>query len=129
MRKGTKFTPINILQIKSICKDAGLIENKCEFEKGIIGNTDSAINASIGFGLDKDCAAISPVVIIYEDGSFELNQNPKLVKDTYKDGTCAVCYECGWQINYIGSMERFKNFFDIALEKHKNVYNEYLKRK
>ena len=126
MRKNIKFTPISIAAVKRICEKAGLVWAVSEFSKGIVGE-DGECPATLGYGLDHDCAADAPVVLLYEDGSFELNQNPRICEDTYKDGTKAVFYECGWQINHIGSVERFTKFFDEALEKHKKVYAEYKK--
>lgn len=125
MRKNQKFTPINIAEIKKICTDAGLVSAKSEFSKGIVGDFESECSATIGYGLDKSTAADAPIVLIYEDNTFELNQDPHICKDTYRDGTTVVFYECGTQNNYIGSIERFKKYFDIALEKHKKVFEEY----
>lgn len=125
MRKNQKFTPISIAAVKKICEEAGLLSAISEFAKGIVGDFESECSATIGYGLDKRTAADAPVVLIYEDNTFELNQDPHICKDTYRDGTTEIFYECGSQNNYIGSVERFKKFFDIALEKHKKVYEEY----
>ena len=123
MKKNTKFTPLSIAAVKKICEEAGLVPAKTEFSFGLVGDY-LIFDADIGYGLNEACAADAPVVIIYKNGAFELNQNPRVFTDRYADGSVVTGYECGWQINHISSIERFKKFFDEALEKHKQVYEQ-----
>ena len=117
MKRGQKFTPINVPSVKELCNQYGLVEGHVDMEHGIIGE-DSSAKAIVCYGIDESYAGplCCPTVVIYEDGFVELFEDPYIAANWNEDGTVYDYYmEPGFRLHYIHSMERFEKYLVMAI--------------
>ena len=125
MRKGQKFTPINISFIRELCLKYGLVEDNCDMERGdFLGNSSKSIAS---FGITKELAGVCccPTVVLWDDGDFQLMEDPYIARNWKEDRSLLNYYmEPGGSIHYISSMERFEKFLIEAVERFKETKEE-----
>jgi len=118
------FTPLNATYVFEFVKKYNFATGLFDCERGTLYSPPC--HSVVSYGINSYTANSCPLVIIYDDNSVELYEDPYIAKNFDGNGNLYNYYMEPYSSHSISSVERFEKYLIEGIKNQTDTYNRLL---
>ena len=116
------FTPLNGSYVRELVKKYNLTPGYFDCERGSLSD-DIPTQSVVSYGINSYTANTCPLVILYDDNSVQLFEDPYIAKNYDRNGKLYNYYMEPYSTHYVSSVERFEKYLIEGIKYQTETYN------